>query len=152
MSETELNPEGETLVAKTVPETPEVKEEKKFSEKDLMRLFMILEGQNPDTQQTITDFLDMNDPVATSNLPNRRDVQLIVYLDLCSKFYFPTLPNNPFEVLKTSIANALKAKGGEKAKQFVDIVRNQPDLSGLQNLQEPQKQSFIDRALGRSGT
>lgn len=114
------------------------------------RLLMTLEGENPDAQQTITDFMRMDNPVEGSNLPTRRDVQLEVYLDIAGKFFFPDLENDPFTVLRDSIATTFKAKGGEKSKQFVDMVRNQPDLSGLQTMPQDAKISVFDKVLGRS--
>ena len=116
---------------------------------DLWRFLAVLDGVNPEAQQTITDFMDMKDPVEGSNLPRRRDVQFLVYLDICGKFLFPDVQNDPFTVLRDSIAQAFKAKGGEKAKQFVEMVRNQPDLSSLSTMPDDVKRSALDRILGR---
>ena len=117
---------------------------------DIRRAIMSVQGVNPEVQQTITDFMDMTNPVEGSNLPNRRDVHLEVYLDICGKFLFPDEPQDPFSILRDSIATTFKAKGGLKAKQFVEMVRNQPDLSGLQTTSEETKQGILSRILGRS--
>jgi len=139
----------ETSTPEEVKETPAIKIS---SEKDLMRFFQILDGLNPDSQQTMTDFTDMRNIVERSNLATRRDVQLIIYLDMCSDFYFAEHPNNPFGKMRDSIARAFLAKGGFKSKQFVELMRNQPDLSGLQTTNADIKRGLLDRFLGRGTT
>lgn len=113
---------------------------------------MSVQGQNPEAQQTITDFMDMNDPIEGSNLPSRRDVQLEVYLDISGKFLFPDNPNDPFTILKNSIATTFKAKGGMKAKQFVEMVRNTHDLSQLASTPNEVKQGFLSGLFNRGKT
>lgn len=113
------------------------------------RAVLSSKGVNPDAEQTITDFMDMKDPVQGSNLPSRRDVQLEVYLEICGEFLFPDNPNDPFTVLRNSIATTFKAKGGEKAKQFVEMVRNQPDLSSLAAASQETRQGLISGLLQR---
>lgn len=115
----------------------------------IRRLLVSIKGGNPDAQQTITDFMDMKDPVEGSNLPNRRDVQLEIYLDICGKFLFPDIPDDPFTILRNSIALTFKAKGGEKAKQFVEMVRNTTDLSALTSMPDEVKQGIFSRFMGR---
>ena len=117
---------------------------------DIRRAIMSVQGVNPEVQQTITDFMDMTNPVEGSNLPNRRDVHLEVYLDICGKFLFPDEPQDPFSILRDSIATTFKAKGGLKAKQFVEMVRNQPDLSVLQTTSEETKKGILSGIFGRN--
>ena len=161
MSETsEPIEETEPLPEEEEAPIPEVKAEEKKSTlgitdeevNKIRRLLISLKGGNPDAEQTINDFMDMKSPVEGSNLPNRRDVQLEVYLDICGKFLFPEIPDDPFTVLRDSIALTFKAKGGEKAKQFVEMVRNQPDLSALASMPEDVKQGAFSKFLGRGKT
>jgi len=152
IEETESLPEEEEEEEKAP--IPEVKAEEPLGITDeeiakIRRLLISVTGGNPDTEQTITDFMDMKSPVEGSNLPNRRDVQLEVYLDICGKFLFPEIPDDPFTVLRDSIALTFKAKGGEKAKQFVEMVRNQPDLSKIASMPEEVQRSTLDRVLRR---
>jgi hypothetical protein len=138
----------------SIPPTEEVKEPPKMgikSEKDLMRFWQILDGQNPDAQQTMNDFLDMRNIIERTNLSTRRDIQLIVYLDMCSEYYFSD-SNNPFAKLRDSLARGFLAKGGFKSNQFVELMRNQPDLSGMQTSSEYVKQGIFDRILRRGKT
>ena len=133
------------------PKTEEIKEAPTMgikSEKDLMRFWQILDGINPDAQQTMNDFLDMRNIVERTNLSTRRDIQLIVYLDMCSEYYFPN-QTNPFAKLRDSLARGFLAKGGFKSNQFVELMRNQPDLSGMQTTNEDIKRSILDKMLGR---
>jgi len=152
-----MTAEDETLpepVKEIEPELEKEPVEKKTgikieNERDLMRLLSILDGQNPDTQQTITDFMDMDNPVEKTNLPKRKDVQRIAYCHYAGQIFFPKKPNNAFNKAVVSIALAFSAKGGEKSKQFVEMVRQSTDLSGLQGVSEDAKQGIIDRVLGR---
>lgn len=143
MTETEATPKTQEI---REPPTMGIK-----SEKDLMRFWQILDGVNPDAQQTMNDFLDMRNIVERSNLSTRRDIQLIVYLDMCSDYYFPNQPN-PFAKFRDSLARGFLAKGGFKSNQFVELMRNQPDLSGMQTSTEHVKQGIFDRILGRGKT
>lgn len=139
----------------TVEEEKKPVEEKKTltfdedSETRLMRFMQVLDGVNPDAAQSMNDFLDMKNLVERSNLSLRRDVQLIVYLDMCSEAYFPTIERNPFAKWRDSLARAFLAKGGWKSEQFVELMRNQVDLSGYEVTREEVKHSFVDRILGR---
>lgn len=156
MSETIEEPESVPEEEEKAPIPEVIPEEKKsmlgITDEDvnkIRRLLISLKGGNPDAQQTINDFMDMKSPVEGSNLPNRRDVQLEVYLDICGKFLFPDIPDDPFTVLRDSIALTFKARGGEKSKQFVEMVRNQPDLSSLASMPEDVKQGALSGLLGR---
>jgi len=146
---TEKKPETPDLSGETIPIEEKEPAIKIKNERDLMRLLAILDGQNPDTQQTITDFMDMDNPVEKTNLPKRKDVQRIAYCHYAGQIFFPEKPNNAFNKAVISISLAFSAKGGEKSKQFVDIVRNTTDLSGIQGVSEDAKQGILDRVLRR---
>ena len=122
------------------------------SERDLMRLLSILDGKNPDTQQTITDFMQMDDPVQQTNLPTRKDVQRIAYCHYAGQIYFPEKENNAFNKAVVSISLAFSAKGGMKSNQFVDIVRQNPVIADLQGVSEDKKSGIVDKLLGRGKT
>lgn len=115
---------------------------------DLRRLMVIADGGDPDAQQTLNAFLRFNNIVERSNLPTRRDVVLLTYLDLCSKQYFPNTPNNPFALLRDSLATSFMAKGGGKSNQFVELMKQTPSLSDLQTVSESSP-SLTDRIFGR---
>jgi len=119
------------------------------TEEDLRRFLAILDGQNPDAQQTVTDFMDMKNPIEKTNLPTRKDVQRIAYCDYASQIYFPNKPDNAFSMAVKSIALAFSAKGGMKSNQFVEMLRNTTDLSSLQGVSDEQKIGLLDRMLGR---
>ena len=153
-AEEETLEEEEFEIVEPEPESEMLEEpEKKYSERDLMRLFSILDGNNPDAQQTITDFMDMSNPVEKTNLPIRKDVQRIAYCHYAGQIYFPNKPDNAFNKAVVSISLAFSAKGGEKSKQFVDIVRQNQDLSALQGvIGDEKKRSILDKLTGRGKT
>lgn len=119
---------------------------------DLRRLLVVAEGGDPDAQQTLNEFLKFKNNIERSNLPTRRDVVLLAYLDGCSRLYYPDNPKNPFALMADGIATAFMAKGGDKSKQFVELMRNSPDLTGFQNAPESAQRSITDRIFGRGKT
>lgn len=117
---------------------------------DLRRLLITAEGGDPEAQQTLNAFLKFSNAIERSNLPTRRDVVLLAYLDACSKAYYPNLPDNPFGRMAHSLATSFMAKGGDKSKQFVELMKQTPTLADLQTLGAPaEKPSFVSRILGR---
>lgn len=141
MSETEI---------KTVPTTEPEPAKEPMSDKEIMRLMQITDGKNPDAQQTINDFMKFDNDVERSNLPTTNAVLCITQLDVCDQWLYPHKPDNPFAKMKKALAIAFMARKGEKAQQFVDIVRNQPDLSQYQTAADDAKKSFTDRLFSRS--
>jgi len=136
----------------TMSET-EVKEEEvkdPLSERDIMRLNMILDGKDPDAQQMIPDFTDMKNPVESSNLPLKRDVHFVSYLGYVGDSYFPDYPNNPFTRLRDHVALGYKARGGWRTQQLVEVLRQTSDLSGIEVTGQDVKTSIKDKLLGRS--
>ena len=115
---------------------------------DLRRLLVIADGGDPEAQQTLNAFLKFNNNIERTNLPTRRDVVLLTYLEGCSKHYYPNRPNNPFALLADSLATAFMAKGGDKSKQFVELMKQTPSLSDLQAVSESSP-SLTDRIFGR---
>jgi len=122
------------------------------TEGDLQRFLAILNGENPDAQQQITDFMDMGNVILQTNLPTRKDVQRIAYLDYADRSFFPDKEINPFGDAVKSISTSFSAKGGMKSNQYVDIVRQNPVIADLQGMKDDKKQGVIDRFLGRGKT
>ena len=116
---------------------------------DLRRLLVIAEGGDPDAQQTLNAFLRFNNIVERSNLPTRRDVVLLTYLEGCSKHYYPDRPDNPFALVLNALATSFMAKGGGKSNQFVELMKQTPSLTDLQAVSEKHP-SLTDRIFGRS--
>lgn len=111
---------------------------------------VIADGGDPDAQQTLNAFLRFNNIVERSNLPTRRDVVLLTFLDGCSKLYYPTIAD-PFALIRDSLATSFMAKGGGKSNQFVELMKQTPSLMDLQTVSES-KRSLTDRILGRGKT
>ena len=116
---------------------------------DLRRLLVIADGGDPEAQQTLNAFLKFNNNIERTNLPTRRDVVLLTYLEGCSKHYYPNRPKNPFALVADALATAFMAKGGDKSKQFVELMKQTPSLTDLQAVSE-KNPSLTDRIFGRS--
>lgn len=114
---------------------------------DLRKLIIMAQGGNPDAQQTLNDFLQFKNPIERSNLPTRKDVQLMVFLDFAGKTFYPDQEQNPFSTAADTVAIAFMAKGGEKSKQFVELMKQTPSLADLQSVGEENK-GILNRFLG----
>lgn len=117
---------------------------------DLRKIIVMAQGGDPDAQQTLNAFLKFNNNIERTNLPTRKDVVLIAYLDSCGKFLYPNMEDNPFSMLANSLVVAFMAKGGDKSKQFVELMKQTPSLADLQTMGTPtQGQGLRERLLGR---
>jgi hypothetical protein len=129
---------------------PEPKEKPEQEEKRIMRMMQIARGENPDAQQTINDFMRFDNPIERTNLPTTVTVLCVGQLDFSSNWLYPDGENNPFGIMAKSLSESFMARKGEKANQFVDIVRNQPDLSGIQTTAiGEQQRGIMDRIFRR---
>jgi len=119
---------------------------------DLQRVFIMAQGGNPDARQALVDFMHFGNNIERTNLPTRRDVQMIAYLDYAGKIFYPNLLDNPFTKAANTLATAFMAKGGEKSRQFVEMMKQTPSLSDLQTLQEEPQRTMMDRFFRRGGS
>ena len=146
MSELETSPDLE-------PENVELEKEisgfKLESLDDLRRIIVMARGGDPDAQQTLNAFLKFNNNIERTNLPVRRDVQMIAYLDYAGKTLYAGNEDNPFTKAANCISIAFMAKGGDKSKQFVELMKQTPSLADLQTLGGDRQRSLTDRILGR---
>jgi len=101
---------------------------------DLRRVLVIAQGGNPDAQQSINDFLRFDNNIERTNLPTRRDVVLMAYLKGCGTLFYPDNDEDPFSVVANALSIAFMAKGGEKSKQFVELMKQTPSLVDLQTM------------------
>ena len=121
----------------------------KIDDKRISRLFSILDGKDPDAQQTITDFLRMKSVIERTNLPDVQTVLTIAQLIGYGKMYFPDDPEDPFTTIAETLAQAYMARKGEKSKQFVDLMRNTPNMSELQTFRDlEENKGILDRFRG----
>ena len=117
---------------------------------DLRRVLVIAQGGNPDAQQSINDFLKFDNNIERTNLPTRRDVVLMAYLKGCGALFYPDRKDNPFDIMADVLSIAFMAKGGEKSKQFVELMKQTPSLVDLQTMGggESQKSGIMSRIFG----
>ena len=90
----------------------------KIDDKQIGRLFSILDGKDPDAQQTITDFLRMKSVIERTNLPDIKTVLTIAQLIGYGKLYYPNDPNDPFTMIAYTLAEAYMARNGEKSNKM----------------------------------
>jgi len=119
---------------------------------DLRRVLVIAQGGNPDAQQSINDFLKFDNNIERTNLPTRRDVVLMAYLKGCGSLLYPKNDNDPFSIMADALSIAFMAKGGEKSKQFVELMKQTPSLVDLQTMGggESPKSGIMSRIFGGS--
>jgi len=140
-------------MTETAPKPEDVKPVKPMFEiktdKDLQRLLTIAKGGDPDAQQAIIDFMDLKSNVERSYFPDKKTVICIGQLKGFGETFYRGEEWNPFELIADVLATGFMGFKGFKSNQFVDMTRTQPDLSGLQTTGEEQKQSFVNKILGR---
>ena len=115
---------------------------------DVGRVISFAKGINPDTQQTLNEFLKFDSNIERTNLPKREDVRRTIYADYASRVLYPDDPDNPFSKFADSQSIAFMAYKGGKSIQFVELMRKQPNLSALQSIPE-ENRSIVNRFLGR---
>ena len=116
---------------------------------DIRRVIVAASGGDPEAQQTLNAFLKFNNVIERTNLPTRKDVILVAYLEGCGRFFYPVARDNPFETLADCLATAFMAKGGDKSKQFVELMKQTPSLAELQTFGTPAQPSWKERILGK---
>ena len=118
---------------------------------DVGRVISFAKGINPDTQQTLNEFLKFDNNIERTNLPKREDVRRTIYADYASRVLYPNDPDNPFAKFVDAQSIAFMGYKGGKSIQFVDLMRKQPNLSALQSIPE-ENRSIVNRVLGRDKT
>ena len=136
--------------AETSPTTPIPLKIESFD--DLRRVMVLSRGGDPEAQQTLNNFLKFSDNIERTNLPTRKDVQMVSYVDYAAKTLYPDRPDNPFALAANCIAVAFMAKGGDKSKQFVELMKQTPSLADLQTVGIDPQRSITDKILGRGKT
>lgn len=116
---------------------------------DLRKIVIMAKGGDPEAQHTLNAFLKFDSNIERTNLPKRIDVQRVIFADFAGKTLYPKLETNPFSKLVNSIVITFMAKGGDKSKQFVELMKQTPSLHELQTLQESSQRGLVDRFLGR---
>ena len=116
---------------------------------DLRKILVMAKGGDPNAQHTLNEFLKFNSNIERTNLPTRLDVQRVIFADYAGKTLYPDLEDDPFSKLANSISIAFMAKGGDKSKQFVELMKQTPSLSELQTLSDSSQRGLVDRVLRR---
>jgi hypothetical protein len=123
-----------------------------MNEKKMLRMSLIAEGKDPDAQQSLTNFMDMKSVIERTNLPTIVDCQRVDYLVYAGKTLYPDVEDDPFTIAAETEAITYMPRGGEKAKQVVELMKQTPNVVDLQTVNEVNKKSMVDRVLGRGKT
>lgn len=140
----------ELIEEETAPTTPSLLKIESFD--DLRRVMVLSRGGDPEAQQTLNNFLKFGDNIERTNLPTRKDVQMVSYIDYAGKTLYPNHPDNPFALAANCISVAFMAKGGDKSKQFVELMKQTPSLADLQTVGVDPQRTITDKILGRGKT
>lgn len=143
--------ETDTKEPETTPKKPQMKIDLTTPEgQDIIRSLMnSIQGIDPRTRQVLLDFMDFGSIVERTTLSTRKDVQRVAYFRYVGRTLFPNNDKDPFTVASEVISEASMAKGGEKAKQVVELFRNTPDLSPLQqSITDTQPQTWQKKIFG----
>jgi len=123
--------------------------EPEMDDKKILRLMQIGEGLDPDRQQSINDFMDMKSVIERTNLPTVLDCQRVDYLLYAGKIHFRDIKDDPFTMAAETEAITFMPRGGEKAKQVVQLMQRWPDVSALTTNPEESRRSITDKLLNR---
>ena len=118
------------------------------NERQLLRLSQIAEGKDPDASQTLTDFMDMKNIIERSSLPTTETVLCMASLEIAGQVAYREKPDNIFAKFRDSLARAYMARQGEKAKQFVEMMKQTPSMADLQSYSGQQQGGIINRIFG----
>lgn len=147
-------PVAEEIHLETV-ETEEIQEEEPkaaFEIKDLddlKRLLMIAQGDDPDAQQAIAQFMDLQSKVERSYFPDKITTICIGQLKGFGSALYEGEENNPFDLVADILSVGFMGFKGFKSNQFVDMTRQTPNLDALKTASEDVKQSVAARIFGR---
>ncbi len=111
------------------------------------RLMSVAQGQDPDSQQTINNFLKFDDDIERTTLPKRADVLTVAYLDYSGKTLYPDMIDNPFSKAAGSLAKPFMAFKGGKSNQFVEMMKQTPTIADIETTGE--SPSLLNRMFGR---
>ena len=116
---------------------------------DLWRVITIAKGGNPNAQQALEKFIDLESDEERSYFPDKITSLAVSQNLLYGKSLFPKRPVNAFTLFAGCLAKGFMGYKGFKSNQWVDITRQTHNLDALQSIPNESKQSLASRILGR---
>lgn len=116
---------------------------------DFKRLLAVVSGLDPDAQQAIARFLDLDSKVQKSFFPDRTVTLAIGQLKGFGNALYGDAEDNPYDVCAEVLCDAFMGYKGFKSNQFVDMTRQTPNLEALKTAADDVKQGLAARILGR---
>lgn len=114
---------------------------------DLWRVLTIARGGNPNAQQALEKFIDLESDEERSYFPDKLTSLAVSQNLLYGKSMFPNRKVNAFSLFASCLSKGFMGYKGFKSNQWVDITRQTHNLSDIQTTPEG-KQGFVSSLLG----
>ena len=115
---------------------------------DLWRVITIAKGGNPNAQQALEKFIDLESDEERSYFPDKMTSLAVSQNLLYGKSLFPKRPVNAFSNFASCLSKGFMGYKGFKSNQWVDITRQTHNLDALQSMPLEAKQGFVSKILG----
>ena len=119
---------------------------------DLYDIITIAKGGNPKANQLLENFINMNSNTERAYFPDKTIMIAVAQQNGYAETHFRNDEFNPFRMVAEVIETATMGYKGNKSKDFVDIIRQTPNMSDLQGASEEVKSGFLKGFLGRGKT
>lgn len=119
---------------------------------DLHDIIQIAQGGNPRAKQLLENFINMNSNTERAYFPDKTIMIAVAQQNGYAQTYFKNDEFNPFRMVAEVIETATMGYKGNKSKDFVDIIRQTPNMSELQGASEEVKSGFLQGFVGRGKT
>ena len=115
---------------------------------DFWRLMTIARGGNPNAQQALEKFIDLDSAEERAYYPDKITSLAVAQNLLYGESLFPDRPNNAFAKFSECLSKGFMGYRGFKSNQWVDITRQTHNLDALKSSPEEVKQGFLARFVG----
>lgn len=112
------------------------------------RVWMILNGDDPDAIQVINKIMDLDSDEERSNFPTILTTLANMQAKIYARSTFKDGGWNPFDLHASQMSKSHMGYKGFKSTQVTDIMRTTQDLTGLEAKPEEVKQSIRQRIFG----
>lgn len=116
---------------------------------DLWRVMTIAKGGNPNAQQALEKFIDLESDEERSYFPDKMTSLAVSQNLLYGKSLFPQRPVNAFSIFASCISKGFMGYKGFKSNQWVDITRQTTNLDALQSMSTETQRGILSGVFGR---
>lgn len=115
---------------------------------DLWRVITIAKGGNPNAQQALEKFIDLESDEERSYFPDKITTLAVSQNLIYGKSLFPHRPVNAFSIFASCLSKGFMGYKGFKSNQWVDITRQTTNLDALKSMPDDTKQGVLSGILG----